>query len=58
MIQLLLSSDGIFDVLDLNDLSKILNSCKTARDGCRRILSRALAAGATDNLTAIVVEMN
>ncbi len=50
----LLSSDGLHDVVKDDAIAAILGGTSTAEAACRTLVGRALDAGAPDNVTAVV----
>lgn len=55
--QLLLTSDGVHEYVDIDLLEDILNDNSSGEDKCNSILDAALAAGSDDDMTAILVCM-
>ena len=55
--QLLLTSDGVHEYVDVDLLEDILNSDSSGEDKCNRILESALAAGSDDDMTVILICM-
>lgn len=53
--QLLLTSDGVHEYVDIDLLEDILNDDSSGEDKCNSILDAALAAGSDDDMTAILV---
>lgn len=54
--RLLLSSDGIHDYLDDSDIVDVITS-KEPEEATRELVSRALTAGSTDNVSAVLAWM-
>lgn len=54
--RLLLSSDGIHDVLDEREMGEVLGSLQP-EEASRELISRALTAGSSDNVSAICIWM-
>lgn len=54
---MLITSDGIHEYVNLDDLEDILNSDITNEDKCRAIQKAALLAGSLDDMTAVLVCM-
>jgi serine/threonine protein phosphatase PrpC len=52
----LLSSDGLFRVLNVDAASKILMSSISAKDKCEALMKKTIVGGAPDNVSVIVVE--
>lgn len=52
--RLLLCSDGLTGVVKDGEIAAILASSASAAESCRRLVDRALALGAPDNVTVIV----
>lgn len=55
--QLLLTSDGVHEYVDIDLFEDILNDDSSGEDKCNSILDAALAAGSDDDMTAILVCM-
>lgn len=53
--QLLLTSDGVHEYVDIDFLEDILNYGSSGEDKCNSILDAALVAGSDDDMTAILV---
>ena len=53
--QLLLTSDGVHEYVDIDLLEDILNDESSGEDKCNSILDAALVAGSDDDMTAIFV---
>ena len=53
--QLLLTSDGVHEHVDIDLLEDILNDDSSGEDKCNSILDAALAAGSDDDMTVILV---
>ena len=53
---ILLNTDGVSDVLDEKKMEKILNRHQ-APDAARQLVTAALRSGASDNVTAVVLDM-
>lgn len=53
--QLLLTSDGVHEYVDIDLLEDILNDDSSEEDKCNNILNAALAAGSDDDMTVILV---
>lgn len=54
----LLCSDGLTDALSDDDIAEELLSGRSAQEQARQLVARALAEGADDNLTALVVRID
>jgi protein phosphatase len=52
--QLLLSTDGLTDLVDDDAIARVLHGAGSAADACRELVELALAAGGRDNVTTIV----
>jgi len=52
--RLLLCSDGLTDLVDDESIASILLETTRSRDGCERLVQRALDAGGRDNVTVIL----
>lgn len=55
--RLLLSSDGLTDMLSEEQISAILTETRDADQGCAELLSAALEAGGKDNVTTVLIEV-
>lgn len=55
--RLLLCSDGVSGLLAPEQLADILGGCEDPRDAAEQLVAAALAAGGTDNATAVVVDV-
>ncbi|MCX6162174.1 MAG: Stp1/IreP family PP2C-type Ser/Thr phosphatase [Ignavibacteriae bacterium] len=53
---ILLCSDGLWDMLSDDDIFKILNMDKSAKEICHKLVDEANNAGGKDNITVIVVK--
>ena len=51
---LLLTSDGVHDFVDIDQLEMILNNESSGQEKCDQILAAALAAGSKDDMTVIL----
>lgn len=51
---LLLTSDGVHDYVDIDQLERILNTESSGQEKCDQILAAAFAAGSKDDLTVIL----
>ncbi len=54
--KILLCSDGLFGVVEDQAIKEILARSETAKEACATLIERANAAGAPDNVTAIVIQ--
>jgi len=52
---LLICSDGLWGVVEEEDISNIILSAKTPQAACERLISAANEAGGPDNITAVLV---
>jgi protein phosphatase len=52
--KLLLSSDGLTDMVTDDDIRAILQADKPAAESCEALVEAALAAGGKDNITVIL----
>ena len=52
---LLLTSDGIHEYVDIDDLENILNSDIPDGEKCGAIMKAAQIAGSTDDMTAVLI---
>ena len=52
--RLLLCSDGLTDLVNDDAIREVLSGCRDSADACQQLVDRALAAGGTDNVTAVV----
>ena len=55
--QMILTSDGVHEYVDIDLLEAILNSESSGEDTCKYILDAALAAGSEDDMTVILICM-
>ncbi len=55
--RLLLCSDGLWDALPLTDLHRIVAETPDPQAACRALIAAANAAGAADNVSAIIVHL-
>ena len=53
--QLLLTSDGVHEYVDIDLLEDILNDDSSGEDKCNNILNAALTAGSDDDMTVILI---
>lgn len=53
-----LASDGVWDVLKPNDVSKILQETNNIDDMAKVIVEKAVEKGSEDNISCIVIELN
>jgi serine/threonine protein phosphatase PrpC len=51
------ATDGVWDVLGLDDAARVVRAAPTAAAGARALVAEALAADARDNVTAVVVRL-
>src|SRR5262249_331736 len=51
---LLLSSDGLTEMVDNDQIAALLAAGESPHGTCRNLVDRALAAGGKDNVTAVV----
>jgi PPM family protein phosphatase len=49
--QLLLSTDGLTEMVSEEEIARALSASRSADEGCRRLVNLALEAGGTDNVT-------
>jgi serine/threonine protein phosphatase PrpC len=54
-VAVLAATDGVWDVLGLDDAASVVRTASTAESAARALVHAALEAGASDNVTAIVV---
>lgn len=54
---LLLCSDGLWGLVEKNDLLEILSSAATPQEACQQFVAKANEKGGRDNITAIVATM-
>jgi protein phosphatase len=52
--QLLLSTDGLTDLVSEPQIAEVLRSAATAQAACDRLVEMALAAGGKDNITVVL----
>ena len=51
----LFCSDGLSDALEGSAMAKALQEAVTLEDACKRLVAMAVSAGATDDVTAVLV---
>lgn len=56
-VALVAATDGIWDVLGLDDAARVVRQAATAQAAAQTLVDTALAAGAHDNVTAVVVRL-
>ena len=54
---LVAATDGVWDVLSVEDAARVVRRADTAQAGADALIAAALAAGARDNVTAVVVRL-
>ena len=52
----LLCSDGLFGVLEDSTLQEVLSTCSDQEECAQQLVSMALRAGSTDNVTAVIAD--
>jgi protein phosphatase len=52
----LMSSDGLFRVLDVRAVNDIISSAMSLEDKCRMLIDKTLEGGAPDNVSVIIAE--
>lgn len=55
--RLVLACDGVFDVMNNNDIGKIIAGCQDVHKAAGMITSSAIAKGTQDNVSVIVVDI-
>lgn len=55
---LLLCSDGLTDMVDTTQITKILSEPTSAEERTQKLIDRALEAGGQDNTTVIIIDLN
>jgi serine/threonine protein phosphatase PrpC len=55
--RLVLCSDGVSGLLEHDEIGRILAAAQDPRDAADRIVAAAVAAGGTDNATAVVIDV-
>jgi protein phosphatase len=55
--RLLLCCDGLWSMIDDEDIARIVGASATPQDACDQMIAAANAAGGRDNITAVVVEL-
>lgn len=55
--ELLMTSDGVHEYVDIDELEDILNDALSGEEKCNRILEAALEAGSDDDMTVVLVCM-
>jgi serine/threonine protein phosphatase PrpC len=53
-----LASDGVWDVLSPDEVSKIIKKCAKIEDSAKDIVEEAVKKGSEDNISCIVIEFN
>lgn len=53
--RILLSSDGLTDMIDEEDIERLLGKAVNPEDACRRLVRAANEAGGSDNITTLVL---
>jgi protein phosphatase len=56
--QLLLCTDGLTEMVDNKTITSILRNAETAEKACHDLITVALAAGGTDNITVVLARFN
>jgi len=51
-----LCTDGLSDVLSLQDIEKILNRSSELENACKRLIEKAKVKGSSDNITILMIE--
>ena len=54
---LLLCSDGLWSMVDDDEMAAIINETPWPQDACQRLIARANLAGGEDNISAVVVSL-
>eukprot|EP00512_Aurantiochytrium_limacinum_P008899 CAMPEP_0171552810 /NCGR_PEP_ID=MMETSP0960-20121227/8575_1 /TAXON_ID=87120 /ORGANISM="Aurantiochytrium limacinum, Strain ATCCMYA-1381" /LENGTH=381 /DNA_ID=CAMNT_0012102395 /DNA_START=298 /DNA_END=1443 /DNA_ORIENTATION=+ len=54
---LVLATDGLWDVVNNNDVGRLLLNCKDAQDGAEILTQEAFAQGSMDNVTVLVIDV-
>jgi serine/threonine protein phosphatase PrpC len=49
--------DGLFDVLEVDEIATVLRQSSGAREGGEALQEQVFARGGTDNLTIVVIEL-
>jgi len=52
---LILACDGLWDVIEDNKAVQIIMNSKSAEDGAQELVSAAMAARSTDNISVVVI---
>ena len=55
--RLLLCCDGLWSMIDDEDIARIAGASATPQEACEQMVAAANAAGGRDNITAVVVEL-
>jgi protein phosphatase len=55
--QLLLCSDGLWGLVEAEEISEILRGAAKPEEACEKLVARANALGGTDNITALVARL-
>ena len=53
----LLCSDGLWEMLPDEEIQAIVTEEENIKDACKKLIQRANAAGGTDNITAVLIQM-
>jgi PPM family protein phosphatase len=56
--QILLCSDGLWNMVDEAEIQSVITSSEDAQTACERLVEAANAAGGEDNITVVLVKMN
>ena len=54
----IIASDGLWDVLEPNDVLKITNDINEPNNIAKKLVEVALEKGSEDNISCVVVELN
>ena len=53
----IIASDGVWDVINQNDISHICNYNKSSKEICEEIIHKSINDGTKDNVSCIVVKL-
>jgi serine/threonine protein phosphatase PrpC len=56
-LALVAATDGVWDVLSLEDAARVVRRAESAEAAARALVAEALAAGSRDNATAVVIRL-
>ncbi len=56
--ELLLCTDGLYNMVKMPEIQEIVTSPKPLQDKCKQLIEKANAGGGTDNITVILAELS